>query len=540
MNLDIKNGALATRSGFHRLGKLELFFKGYLLLENDILIDAECLKIIERDYLSGDFKNRIKTYNGSFQLVVCDEAAREVVVVQDRYGTLPLYYRQGREEMMLSTDWRHVVDPKACSIRKDAVIEAVAFGHVLGDKTLVDKVYEFSPHSITTIDFKGALLVQNESYWKYQLSYQQRDSRVREKEFADLWRHKIGIFARHLKEQNERVLIPVTGGLDSRAIASEMDRQGVEMVPMTYGHQLHNHEIKSALSLVDNLSNNLGHFIQYNNDAIMRLALKEAPACSRITSLHFAEKDLLFARMIHPFCRYTMSGHSGDTITGGHLGYRMKTWRAPQEVITHILKYKSLGTLNSLSKSKENMEYLMQSLSEMIKQEDDPVNSFMVWNMEQRQRRYTLRSIIPDKEALQLNLLPFFDNDVVDFYSSLEFKQLVSKKTYINSQIRYLYSHNKSFSKIPNNGKRLKPIGSSFIREFSEKTKKVLGEALSIKQKEIGYIYKNNFDWSTYIDQDLIPYNNVLSQLSDVHFYYQSVYALVQLQKEINHMVSSQ
>lgn len=524
--------------GFESFDQLHIYFRGYVVRDGKIYEDAEFIPFVKADYLNGRLDRAVPTYNGSFHLVVADFSKSKVVVAMDRYGTLPLYYSHKKDEIAISTNWRYLVNSENSQLRKDATLEMVVFGHVLGDKTMIENVYEFGQHTITTIDLNNTIKLNKESYYAYQLYFNPANLKQKEKEFTELWREKFSIYSNHIREKgNNRIFVAVTGGLDSRLIASELDRNAVSILPMTYGHQLQNYEIQSALKIVDTLKHKFGHVIQYHNPALMEEILKESPTTSRITCGHFAEKDLYFVKLISKYCKYSASGHAGGTFIGGPVGYRMKTWKSYDHVKNHVARYKSLSAWPTLQGNKELKDVIFKSLNDIDNYDTDYVTAYMRWFLEERHRRYTLRSIIPDGDPLQVNLLPYFDYDLADFFVQLPYEALVSKKLFINAQMKYLYSHNPGLKKVSNNGKKMKIIRSSFFTEFSGKAKMVMKQKLKVKNSAPGKLYQNSINWKDYIDFDLIPDVVNLQNYSGIMYFENTLYAISELQKEINRLL---
>ncbi|GAG59852.1 unnamed protein product, partial [marine sediment metagenome] len=99
------------------------------------------------------------------------------------------------------------------SLRKDAIIDFFLFGYLLGDKTLFEHIHQLPPASILEISRHGRKLTK---YWDYEYDEEYGTSPKEEliDELGRLWQKAV---ERRIKK-DETIIIPLSGGFDSRAI----------------------------------------------------------------------------------------------------------------------------------------------------------------------------------------------------------------------------------------------------------------------------------------------------------------------------------
>ncbi len=103
-------------------------------------------------------------FKGMFALVIWDRETGEVVCARDQVGVKPLYYCLTDGLFVAASEMRTLLGHPAVRPRLDpeAVVEYLAFGHVAGDRTLVDGVRKLSPGH--TLRLRGGQLHVAE-YW---------------------------------------------------------------------------------------------------------------------------------------------------------------------------------------------------------------------------------------------------------------------------------------------------------------------------------------------------------------------------------------
>ncbi len=102
---------------------------------------------------------------------------------------------------------------KEKKIRKDALLDFFIFGYYLGDKTFDENIHQLPPASILEISNHT---MKVKEYWTYQHDgkYDTRDTEQLTDELGRLWQKAMDS---RLKK-DEKIIIEISGGLDSRAI----------------------------------------------------------------------------------------------------------------------------------------------------------------------------------------------------------------------------------------------------------------------------------------------------------------------------------
>jgi hypothetical protein len=187
---------------------------------------------------------------GRWAAIAHERATGRWYVFTDRFGSLHLY--RSRPEHGSSVDtWIGTVPDRRSEPEIDrAALGALALlGFPIGDRTLDASTRVLPPATCLTLDAAGRE-VDRRRYWHW--SHRVEARRSPEATLGELWD-----LLRHLVTdgvpEGAAVVLPVSGGLDSRALAAAL--AGVPDAPavraFTYGYDPSSAEIRSAAAVAD-------------------------------------------------------------------------------------------------------------------------------------------------------------------------------------------------------------------------------------------------------------------------------------------------
>lgn len=156
----------------------------------------------------------LRNLNGSFAVAIYDNGKEKLTIANDRHGLIKSFYYFDQGHFCFAPKLGPLLRLGAeRSLRKDAVIDFFLFGYLLGDKTFFKHIHQLPPASILEISKHGLKITK---YWDYEY-VADHNTRPREElveELGALWQQAV---ERRIKK-DERIIIPLSGGLDSRAI----------------------------------------------------------------------------------------------------------------------------------------------------------------------------------------------------------------------------------------------------------------------------------------------------------------------------------
>ena len=191
---------------------------------------AACLARALQDYerASLDFC----TLNGRFCLILHDKRTREWQVITDRVGALHVYrVMDGDRIVAVGSDLATLT--ATCSRREldaQAIASFLSFGFFLDADTYFIDIKILEPHSIYRISPNGELL-EHRRYWTWHHTPDSGRSYAETvEEYDRLLRQAVRRCTAH-----GRVILPISGGLDSRSLAAVME-PGATTQCYSYGY----------------------------------------------------------------------------------------------------------------------------------------------------------------------------------------------------------------------------------------------------------------------------------------------------------------
>lgn len=172
--------------------------------------------------------------NGRYQIVLFDSAHRTVTIVNDRFGSLPLFWGCSNAGMAFAGGVRGVLMAPGVSPKPDAdaIQEAVTFGGFrLGDRTNIAGVKRLRGGSTLTMCPSGDVLVRSRWSWPGEAPASSRSDAELIEEAHALWRQTIAARLDGARHPGQTL----SGGLDSRAILAEAAPLAPSWTALTYG-----------------------------------------------------------------------------------------------------------------------------------------------------------------------------------------------------------------------------------------------------------------------------------------------------------------
>lgn len=181
----------------------------------------------------------VRGLNGSFTLLLYDRPARELSLISDRLGTVPVYYaRPDGDTFVFSTDVQALPRHPTVetSFHPGYLHEYLAFRHAFGVKTPLTGVETIEPGAVTTVDLDDGSVTTSE-YWRP--VYRPRDEPFEwfVEEFASRFRQIMSEWT--TSEGSDGVLL--SGGSDSRLVLA-----GLEDATAVHTNDWMNREARTA------------------------------------------------------------------------------------------------------------------------------------------------------------------------------------------------------------------------------------------------------------------------------------------------------
>ncbi len=180
-------------------------------------------------------KNFLFKTDGEFVLIIFDKMKKDLIILNDALGRLPLYYCADNQKFVLSREIKFITKFMAhINLDKLAVAEYLLFGYPLGTRTLIDNVNKLDPAVLLKYDIRlGRLEVKKAYVWNLESKTIGNES---PKEYVE---NLVTLFRNAIKSRVEslkrfRNIVTLSGGLDSRAVSIGLREIDPKLTAVTF------------------------------------------------------------------------------------------------------------------------------------------------------------------------------------------------------------------------------------------------------------------------------------------------------------------
>jgi asparagine synthase (glutamine-hydrolysing) len=402
---------------------------GFIRAGDRYLTGDELLKYFSESNTLFKFKNTLKTANGQFSVII--RSSDEIWAATDRLRNYPLFYSFHEGQFIISDDcYRLATSQHTRKFNSDAVESFLLTGSVIHNLTLLQDIFQVEAGKYVRI----ADSVTGDFY----------DDKITEA-ISDTDINPAGnvlnnlihdVFRNHLEALSNKFLaIPLSGGFDSRLIAAMCKEYHPEnLICYTYGTR-NNPELILAEKAADRLG--LKWFnIVYDSDLIKGYFHDDYfqdyyPYVSNLTSMffmqeYFAVKYLKENNLIPENCVF-IPGFSGDMVAGSHLIPAMKKQLDKGHIARMI--YDNYFVL--IHRDKKEKSHIVKLISDNIPSgRYETWKIIEAWDMRERQAKFIVNSAKVYSFFGFDYVLPFWDNQFIDFFSTLPFPMKLNKRLY--------------------------------------------------------------------------------------------------------------
>jgi len=305
--------------------------------------------------------NYILNLNGFYAFIIV--ASDNIYLVADAVRSIPIFYSYNSSELIITDDpYEYFKEIKANDIDNKNLLELLISGIVTGNKTVIKGLYQVEAGQIVDIN----LLNQDIKVFNYKYLFPENNNDEIDliKYYKKLDETLEKVFLRVKKISNGKIiLLPLSGGLDSRLIALWLKIKGIKNV-ICFCYGSNNSPEKDVSNIV---AKSLGYewiFVEYSKEKIRELNsnelfnsyllyshkysslpnIQDFVACNEISKI-ISKNDVLY-----------MPGHTGNFVAGSEIPFNLINKRDFSESAKTIFKrYFSLFNLNSINYVYKNL-----------------------------------------------------------------------------------------------------------------------------------------------------------------------------------------
>ena len=382
-------------------------------------------------------RSMLTDINGIFALVINKSDFKAIAI--DASRIYPLYYSQ--DGHLSVSDNPYLLMTEKSQLDSDAVDEYLCSGAVFAGKTLLKGIMQVKPSNYIVFEANSYHEVE---YWNYcvkagneiDCTLEQLDS-VMEKSFRRML-ESIG---------NRQIVVPLSGGLDSRLIVCMLKRLGCENVVCYTVGRPENAEYLTAKKVAEKLGykyyfidNTSAEFVpaNYFNDTNFQRY------CHFIGNLgnflwvfeYFAVKWLTDKGLIASDAVF-VPGHPADSIAGSHLRKASVTSNSSVRYMTNAIMYDSFEYGRRSSHVRNEAKSYFVKNKRLGGNSHSNYTSFVMQNRLAHQINNSARLYEFFEHEVRM---PFWDRELLDLFKSLPYSRLEDCNFYVEYVSKCVFS----------------------------------------------------------------------------------------------------
>jgi asparagine synthase (glutamine-hydrolysing) len=382
---------------------------------------------------SEDFDIRnVQDFNGNFAIIFTD--GQQVIAVTDKKRSIPIYYYfDENTQTWVFTD--HLQNFTGFPFHRTSVKEMILTGYVANERTLLEGVYQMEAGQYVVANGQD---LHKERYFSY---YHQPQEMELEEAAAELKEVFYRVFSRlYERVKNRDIIIPLSGGYDSRIIALFIKEFGLERVlSFTYGKP-ENPEAKKSREIAEKLgfewtiipyskaqwqdwyaSSEWKGYVDFASNYSTTAHIQDWPAVKELVQ-RLKEKSVF------------IPGHTGDFIAGGHIPYELTIDQeyTIEDVVRYVLKkHHRLWEMINEEAKEDVISEIKQSISSFAFTDKEQASAlFEFWDWKERQAKFIINSVRVYEYFGHEWEIPLWDDELIEFFLKMPVKLRYKKYLY--------------------------------------------------------------------------------------------------------------
>lgn len=441
MNIDIKGlfGDISQKNN--------LTLIGHCFLENNRLSIKDLKFFLDDCIESKDFK-ALEQLNGFFSIIYY--LNNEIYLISDKVRSRPIFY-SFKGGWKVSDDFYSLVS-KENSVNQSSKLEFLRTGYVTSNETLINGVFQVEAAQIVKITNDTQPVRKN--YW-----YFIPEKNIVNSTNISYWFNKIDealdlSIKRLINIADGRtIVIPLSGGYDSRAIALYLKKNGYQnLLAFTFGKK-NSHEIKMSKKIADALHIQW-HYVEYSKSMWQSIQntsefkryrnfISSGTSVSNIV-VYPALQKLLKSGIIDSNS-LVAPGHTGDFLAGGHFSKQdlIGIQSATKQINSIAHRHYSLTSTPLPNKVLSKLTNVVNELNSETRADPLPVSE--LWNARERQSKFIVNSC---RYYDFFNLdwwMPLWDNEFISLWESVPYSLRLNSElwsSFINHSMQHFIGKN--------------------------------------------------------------------------------------------------
>lgn len=376
----------------------------------------------------------LKWINGHYCAALYDFTEEKLYLISDRMGTRPLYYAQVNNNFIFAPEVKAILKSDIHkNIDYAAISDLFSFAHLFGHKTLFQGIYQL-PEASYLVLHKNNVSIRK--YWalpEYADAYKKvwPSKKTIEKDTDEFIEIFSNAMRRNFTKNNSKILLSLSGGLDSRYVAAFAKSLGVDpLISFTMGpdnseDQIYSRQVAEKIGIQHNPFE-----VKPNN--IWKDAQRFAYFSDYMSMIYGPIQGFEALESFYGKTQVTVSSQMCDAIFGGNL------WRKKLKILLNKNQFDKEANLivtDSFKLFDDNLLKLIftnefyQKIRDKYKEVPQqyinstniPIHAYVNLLMNEHGRRGTLSGNFMNNLYMETRM-PSYDNDVIEFAYKLPLK----------------------------------------------------------------------------------------------------------------------
>jgi len=432
----------------------------------------------------------INLVNGEFNIVIYQKTEKRLTIFSDHIASMPMYYLEQDGCLFFGSEKKYILSltQKSPTIDPVGLLQIVAHRYNLDDRTFLAGIKRMIPGTRLTYQ-RGRLELS-----RYQLlTFRVPNKTPRVDDLLDEWGDRLKEATLLRLQGKDRILISLSGGLDSRAIACAMPRDIRPISSRTRG---------VGGSLECTLAAEIAECLCFNHNQENPEATSYSDVIPKIAWRTECETHFTNALSISNHANakihgdHIAGGWLGDASSGAHIFVDMLWPRSRRKFIEHAyhrhLAYTahSLRNIFSWDFLQETFPELQEAFLASFEYLEDSTNLqvYEIWDLYQRQRRQTTTSMSVDSYLFE-KIRPFYDKDYLNFTLTLPAYLRFGQSLYqamiyrLGPEIRHIPSANNQLQ-----------LRRSCLGNLGNKGRTLVNRAMTRRIRRVNPKYRNKIE----------------------------------------------
>lgn len=437
---------LGTKWHSFSTGPAQIWIKGFAFC-GDAWLDAEHLGVVVAEMTTGASANEVPTrisqllsaLNGNFAIIAKTDGGLFAAV--DRLRSVPLFYGQREGRLCVSDDAFWVKDQVGDVVPDPlGVKEFMLTGYVTSSGTLFPNVKQLQAGEyLLWVAGESRPYLSTTRYYRW--IHSDYDHGPEEELYSKMDCMHTRVFERLLAATKGRtIVVPLSGGLDSRLIATMLKRLGRDdVICFSYGRSGNRESEVSR-----HVAKTLGYpwvFVPYDRKSWRswyrspEWAAYSKYACGLCSVPHIQDWPAVWA--LHqqeqvPEDAIFVPGHTGDFISGGHIPHFAQVESVHSALVRAIWdKHYSLHRWDRTSFGRQFEEKNLSSIYDLLSSTPEHLASaYECWEWQERQSKFIVNSLRVYEFWGYDWRLPLWDNEMMAYWSRVPLYLRIRKRLY--------------------------------------------------------------------------------------------------------------